>query len=275
MDEFTRSLVVLLTPILQNAGVTTMRDGSALRPPGDMAQELAGELATHKRAGAQAFVEHIHTPFGDFHERTLAREYMSERLNATEVAQWDMISIVLESQDPRRIGRGHMYKLLVKNKMEIAQARSMAESIERSVYNQVIRSSTYETTTTRSWDNPDFTQLYGARISTISINLDPDSSICKVYGTGLFQSLQKGDLKPENLGAMSAETLCPSAFRQEKEEIKERSGQKVEEKVSALWRCPGCGARSCTYREVQDRAADEPASIYCTCTVCGQNFKPA
>lgn len=282
-EDYFASLVVLFGAALQEALKAGSASGSdvpnphALGPGADtqaMARDLALELKARGNANAQGIVAAMCVPCGPYLETTLARRYLCGEISAAELVQVDTDALTAASRSPRRIGMGRIYELLIKNGMDPARAGHIARAAEVSIYNQVIHISQYVLCTMRMWDNPEFVALYSSRLATISINLDPDSSICREYGTGLFRCINDGTVLPEDLGAMSAEALCPAAFQKEKEEIANRSGQKVEEKVSALWACPDCKARSCTYREVQDRAADEPASIYCTCTVCSRNFKP-
>lgn len=43
----------------------------------------------------------------------------------------------------------------------------------------------------------------------------------------------------------------------------------VEEEVCDLYSCPRCSAKKHTYKEVQQRAIDEPTNVKCQCKVCG------
>ena len=266
-DPVFDSLVVLIKAALDNEA----REVDTDRP----ARDLAAELTARREIGAHSLVLAMREPCGQYLETTLARQYLSGEISAQELAGTDVDEILAAGQDPRRVGTGQIRALLIKNGMaDAARASEMARAAEVSIYNRVIHISQYVIPTMRTWENREFVALYSSRLATVLMNLDPESSICREYGTRIYQRLVEGSLQPGELGAMSAESLCPAAFQKEKEEIASRSGQRVEEKVSALWACPECKARSCTYREVQDRAADEPASIYCTCTVCGHNFKP-
>ena len=77
----------------------------------------------------------------------------------------------------------------------------------------------------------------------------------------------------EVLSSMTEKELCPSAGYDEERHIEVRSKQTIEERTSTFYPCPQCGARDCTYRTVQIRAADEPSSIRCTCRTCGTNYE--
>ena len=47
---------------------------------------------------------------------------------------------------------------------------------------------------------------------------------------------------------------------------------KGDEIYSDLHKCPRCGARKHTVREVQKRAIDEPSNVICNCLECGQKW---
>ena len=218
-------------------------------------------------------IQHLRTPYGDMLERTIARQLIDGDMVAGEVVQVDLAELATPP-DKRRVGTSQIYGKLLLNQMEAEAARGVAAHIERSIYNETINICTFKEITTRSWHNPGFVGIYSGRISTIVMYLDPGSSVCLEYGPRLYQNICAGTVELDALGKMDEAHLCPEAFQQERDEITIRSGQKVEEKTSAMWPCPMCGARKATYREVQDRSSDEPASIYCTCTVCNHNYKP-
>ena len=59
-----------------------------------------------------------------------------------------------------------------------------------------------------------------------------------------------------------------AAIAAERAEIASRSAQRIIEKESALFRCPHCGARRCSYIEVQRRSLDEAPDYICKCLAC-------
>lgn len=152
----------------------------------------------------------------------------------------------------------------------------LARELELSVYNYVIRNAQLRGgNVLRSWDNPTFVSYYSARAATVQLYLDPGSSMVEQYGLRLAQALFNETISPAQVGGMSEEDLCPEGFSHEVSTVAHRKKQKVEKRVTALWRCPNCKSRASTARSVQDRSLDEPASVYCTCTVCGIDFKGA
>ena len=55
------------------------------------------------------------------------------------------------------------------------------------------------------------------------------------------------------------------ALAAERAEIAARSAQRVVAKESAIFACPHCKERRCTYTEVQRRSLDEPPDYICVC----------
>ena len=45
-----------------------------------------------------------------------------------------------------------------------------------------------------------------------------------------------------------------------------------DETVCDLYECPRCGSKKHTYKEVQQRAIDEPTNVKCECKVCGMKW---
>lgn len=225
--------------------------------------------------GLHALIQHLCTPYGDMLEHTIAGGLASGALAPADVVRIDL-AMLAEPPDKRKVGTSQLYAKLRLNGMAADAARAAAAQIERGIYNQAIYICTFRDITTRSWDNPGFVGIYSGRVSTIALYLDPGSSVCREYGPLLYRRMcGEGErLALAAVGQMSEADLCPAAFKLERDEITLRSEQKVEERTSALWPCPVCHARAATYREVQDRSSDEPASIYCTCTVCSHNYKP-
>lgn len=165
---------------------------------------------------------------------------------------------------------------LQRDNLGASRLEELARELELSVYNYVIRNAQLRGgNVLRSWDNPTFVSYYSARAATVQLYLDPGSSMVEQYGLRLAQDLFNGAIPPAQVGGMTEEELCPEGFSHEVSTVAHRKKQKVEKRITALWRCPNCKSRASTARSVQDRSLDEPASVYCTCTVCGIDFKGA
>lgn len=222
-------------------------------------------------------------PYGQVLEKTILGEVAAGRLLPSLLMQKDLSKLQREPE-PRTVIRAHFYKALEASRSLVPEAADctntkvceIASALERGVFNHVIRAcQTQGVTTMRSWDNNAFVSCYSSRASVVLTHIVPDSSVVETYGPTIARRLLLEELSPGAAGGMSAAELCPAAFEREKALIALRSQQTIHQKTSALWVCPNCKARACTFREVQDRSADEPASIYCTCTKCGFHFKGA
>lgn len=149
----------------------------------------------------------------------------------------------------------------------------IARALEVSCYNATVRASKEsEEPPRRQWSSPAFVNIYSARCGTIAGLLDPASGPCVAYGARLARQLWDGEVRPEQVGAMVSKELCPEATAAERDEIRSRSAQRVVQKESNLFRCPHCGARRCTYREVQRRSLDEAPDYLCVCLECKRRF---
>jgi DNA-directed RNA polymerase subunit M/transcription elongation factor TFIIS len=226
-------------------------------------------------------LKHLVSPCGDLYRRTILGELVAERVRVG-----DLMALPLEQFEnmprPRERVQGMFCNSLAVHNASQPHPHpdshivDLARQMELDLYNCVIHSCTeLGDSILRSWENPNFVSHYSARVDTIQRHLDPYSAMVKSHGNQLAVGLLTGTTAPHSIGSMSAADLCPQAFAVERDIIDLRKGQKVEKKVTALWTCPGCHSRSSTSRQVQDRSADEPASIYCTCTKCHLEFKAA
>lgn len=69
--------------------------------------------------------------------------------------------------------------------------------------------------------------------------------------------------------SMTLEELIPEKFAAERELLKVKSEQKVEQKVSMRFACRKCGHRGATILEAQTRGTDEMPSFSHKCMNCG------
>jgi DNA-directed RNA polymerase subunit M/transcription elongation factor TFIIS len=69
--------------------------------------------------------------------------------------------------------------------------------------------------------------------------------------------------------SMTLEELVPDKFAAERELLKVKSEQKVEQKVSTRFACRKCGHRGATILEAQTRGTDEMPSFSHKCMNCG------
>jgi len=214
-------------------------------------------------------------PFGPMLDHTIFSILRANPAAAARILSLDMQRFAVEPDERTQI-RALFYKAL-KEAAEAeggpadAEVRQLVLLLERSIYNNSIKTCQ----TLCIWSNPMFASYYSEKATTLYLHLRGGSSISSYHAVGLARKLFSGQMLPEQVGNLAAAELCPLAFAPERSIIDLRSKQEVQQKTSSLWPCPQCKARSCTYIEVQDRSADEPASIYCTCTVCNFPYKGA
>ena len=218
---------------------------------------------------------------GPYPDDVVAIMYMDGRQTADEVV--DAALAPAPTPDPRETTRRMFVRTLIGAASEYAldreRALETARTIEVSCFNAAVRASKEsEVPPRRQWDSPAFVDIYSTRCGTIDGLLDPASSSCRAYGATLVVRLLAAPggaispLKPDALGDMTEAELCPQATVAERAEIAKRSEQKVTEKESNLFRCPHCGERRSTYREVQRRSLDEAPDYLCFCLSCRRRF---
>jgi transcription elongation factor S-II len=91
----------------------------------------------------------------------------------------------------------------------------------------------------------------------------------------------KGDIKPEELATMD---VVKMVSKEKQKQIAETKNNKVTSiqsdwemkhtKVTeGVYKCNKCGCKKTTQKEMQTRSADEPMTLFITCTECGNGWK--
>jgi transcription elongation factor S-II len=123
------------------------------------------------------------------------------------------------------------------------------------------------------WECQHFTNTYKNKVKQICANLIPNSY---VKNTTLLSRLKKGEFKPHMIVFMTPSELFPERWRSIIE-IKEKRDEAIAEidqsMATTLFHCSRCGNNKTTYYEMQTRSADEAASVFITCLVCGKKWK--
>jgi transcription elongation factor S-II len=86
------------------------------------------------------------------------------------------------------------------------------------------------------------------------------------------------EVTPEEFVRMSHEELKSAERREQDRKIEKENMDKAmvaqaERSISSSLQCSKCGQRKVTYSEAQTRSADEPMTLFCTCTNCGKKWK--
>ena len=103
------------------------------------------------------------------------------------------------------------------------------------------------------------------------------SNICgNIHNPVLLEKVRDRKILPHQLAFMTARELFPEKWSQLLDEQQKRADALNELEVGKTtdqYRCGRCGNRKCTYYELQIRSADEPMTIFITCTQCGNQWK--
>jgi len=139
-----------------------------------------------------------------------------------------------------------------------------------------------------SWINDDFLIIYSKIFYKIYMNLDPNSSIesnylllnilnhvKKMYLTKFLpKNIKKiifaylPSIKPKELINLSPEKLNPYSNQEYFDQINLRMQQKVNIKVSHMYKCNNCGQRQTRAKPIQTRSLDEGNTIFIVCLYC-------
>eukprot|EP00299_Pterocystis_sp_00344_P003722 c14491_g1_i1.p1 GENE.c14491_g1_i1~~c14491_g1_i1.p1 ORF type:complete len:528 (-),score=127.92 c14491_g1_i1:74-1567(-) len=138
-------------------------------------------------------------------------------------------------------------------------ARQLAEKIEQAVFDL----------------DGEPSKRYKDKMRSVTYNLGPKGN------ADLRSQLFCGQVKPERIAQMTTVEMAAKALQQFRQQIREEATNKSIDaasdtsqlQTSDAFKCPSCGQRKCTYREMQTRSADEPMTVFITCVACGHNWK--
>lgn len=88
----------------------------------------------------------------------------------------------------------------------------------------------------------------------------------------LVNKIKNKEFKPDTIAFLRVEQLHPEKYdkiikKKELEELKKKN-----KATSTAFKCSKCGERKTEVEEKQTRAGDEPATVFVTCTVCGNKW---
>jgi transcription elongation factor S-II len=119
---------------------------------------------------------------------------------------------------------------------------------------------------------PETKEEYRTKIRSLFQNLKNKSN------PKLRVRVLEGEITPEEFVRMSHDELRSVEQREadakiQKENMDKAMVAKAERSISKTLQCGKCGKREVTYTEAQTRAADEPMTLFCTCTNCGKSWR--
>jgi len=145
-------------------------------------------------------------------------------------------------------------------------AENDARDLEKGVYNWCIRYAK-EQGIVKAWSNPTFVALYADKARSVVANLDEESYL---ENTRLMARLRDKEFVPHEIPFMNPQSVHPELWREIvdiKTKKDENLGEVVEQAMTDQFKCGRCKSRSCIYREMQTRSADEAQTIAFTTIV--------
>ena len=111
--------------------------------------------------------------------------------------------------------------------------------------------------------------IYNHKLQNICDNLDENST---VNNKTLKQSILNFKTKAYYVAFMTPQQMHPVRWSNvvTSYNIKYEMTNKVA--ITDLYKCYKCGNRQCTVTQMQTRSADEPATLFVSCTICFSTF---
>ena len=147
-----------------------------------------------------------------------------------------------------------------------------ARDLEIGIFNRALNLSQLNNLP-RTWTNPRFKQLYVDVGRSAVMNLDPRSH---VGNRRLIERMNEGEFAPHSVPFMAQDNLFPQRWAQTVDAKVKRDEVIFKERKPATtdqFKCSKCKKRECVYQELQLRSADEPMTLFITCTNCGNRWK--
>ena len=164
-------------------------------------------------------------------------------------------------------------KMVEKFLMLVDGDYKLAKNLEIGCYNATILFAD-EKGFIKKWENPVFRNSYIHRCISVFTNVDSNSYI---KNDKLIERIKLGDIKAFHVGAMRPHELYPEHWAdiKEQKEKKDKMAYEIrtEHTVKGMYKCGKCKHDTITYYEVQTRSADEPMTLFCRCTNCGNRWK--
>ena len=85
----------------------------------------------------------------------------------------------------------------------------------------------------------------------------------------LINALELGKIDPSKIAYMRPDELNPDKYEKIIQKKETEDFKKKNVATSSAYKCPKCGERKISITQKQTRSADEPATIYMECNVCG------
>ena len=147
---------------------------------------------------------------------------------------------------------------------------TIIKKIEKGLYNYCINFSN-NNNIVKKWENPIFKKIYLSKGFRIYSNIVPNVYTKNVY---LLKKILENKINPESVANMKFYELDPVKWKDIRLQITKfhNSMFKNEVKISDNIICWKCKQKKCSYYQLQTRSADEPMTVFVTCTECGNKW---
>lgn len=119
-----------------------------------------------------------------------------------------------------------------------------------------------------------FKNLYIAKARQIYFNLKEDSY---VNNKQIKTLINKNKIKLDNIASYTYKQLYPQNWKKYNKDLeilnKDIADFDKEVQTTDAFTCPKCKKKKCVYTEFQTRSADEPSTLFITCTYCNYFFR--
>ena len=139
--------------------------------------------------------------------------------------------------------------------------------VERELFNRALEIAE-EKKVPLYWESPDFRMVYKEKLRSILFNLSNPKN------PGLISSVRSGDTTPERLMHMTPQEMDPSLWKPYYDRIAAKELLKSKEEVpEGILQCNRCKSKRVVWYQMQTRSADEPMTVFATCSECGKRWK--
>ena len=168
----------------------------------------------------------------------------------------------------KKVENPEQFRQNIINKLNIYfNNEKYSSNLEKGIYNWTIKECNNRKII-KKWDNPYFIQIYIDRTRTIYINLKKNSN--------LIEQVLNEEIKSHEIAFMTHQEIEPKRWELLINNKALRDKAKFEEKLEAntdTFTCKKCKSNKCYVYSMQVRSADEPETLYITCTNCGKKWK--
>jgi DNA-directed RNA polymerase subunit M/transcription elongation factor TFIIS len=148
-----------------------------------------------------------------------------------------------------------------------------AADMEVGVYNWSINRAD-ERKVAKNWRNRGFRCMYEAKARSVVANIDPNGYVDNKKLLGRL--VDDREFAPHEVATMQPEHVFPDRWRHVLDLKLQRDEYITNATPSAMtdqFKCGRCKNRQTTYVEAQLRSADEPATLFIQCCVCGLRWR--